>query len=482
MTATTQFWLSQRICWSEQTIFLCEDTSLDAIQEAIRHTGDDCVMQLQSEVELEQRIENQSESWRLTGEMIGDSDQATLDAVARQVANDISIVSQADDGPIIKLLNNIFAEAIRVQASDIHIESQLPISVVRFRVDGLLTQAAEVSLPVAERVISRIKVLAKLNIAERRIPQDGRMTVTLGSRVVDLRISTIPSVDGERVVLRLLESKSSAKSITSLGLAPSQEHRLRQLVNKPNGMILATGPTGSGKTTTLYAALQAVDAGTKNIMTIEDPVEYRLPGVSQTPINHQQSMTFATGLRAILRQDPDVVLVGEVRDSETASIATQASLTGHMVLSTLHANEAAGCVTRLRDLGIESYIIASAVRGILAQRLLRKVCSNCVKARPISDAERVAFQGVDGLPLPHEMAEPKGCDQCNQTGYAGRYGVFEILEITEAIRLLIQQNAEESELQHAFLAQGEPLMKQALKAVCQGVTTFDEVMRTLGDC
>ena len=482
MTNTwSEFWWNHHICWNHDTLCITEETAFDAIVEGMRHTFEPVSLVVLSPAQIEQRIEQYTSQAGIGHEGLSQVIDESLETVVRQVSDDISIVSQADDGPIIKLLNNIFAEAIRLHASDIHIELQRPQSVVRFRIDGILTQIVTMSLAVAERVVSRVKVLARLNIAEKRIPQDGRMTVTLGSRTIDLRISTIPSVDGERLVLRLLESKANAKSIDAIGMSPAQQARLERLVLKPNGMILATGPTGSGKTTTMYSALQRIDATTKNVMTVEDPVEYRLAGISQTPINHQQNMTFATGLRAILRQDPDVVLVGEIRDGETAQIAAQASLTGHLVLSTLHANQASGCVTRLRDLGIESYIIASAVRGLIAQRLLRRVCSHCVVHAPHTQAEYDTLRAMGAGQPPATLPRAVGCAHCNQTGYSGRYGVFEVIEMTEHVQNLIQNQADESVLQQAFADQAESLLEQGIEAVYRNITTLEEVIRTLGD-
>jgi general secretion pathway protein E len=309
--------------------------------------------------------------------MDGIEEVVGLDEAAKDLTDNADLLSGDDDAPVIKLLNAVFFEALREKASDIHIEPYENEARIRFRLDGALRTVLSPPATIAPLIISRIKVLAKLDIAEKRVPQDGRMTVHLGGRAVDLRVSTMPSSYGERVVLRLMDKNAGQLNVDDLGMDVNNRSKLDSMIARPHGIILVTGPTGSGKTTTLYAALQQMDRQQRNIMTVEDPIEYDLPGVSQTQINQRAGMTFAKSLRAILRQDPDVILIGEIRDKETAEIAIQASLTGHLVLSTLHTNTAAGAVTRLQDLGIDSYLLASTLRGVLAQRLVRKLCDDC---------------------------------------------------------------------------------------------------------
>ena len=322
--------------------------------------------------------------------------------------------------------------------------------------------------------------MGRLNIAERRQPQDGRIAVGLGQRDVNLRISTIPSIDGERIVMRLLESSDRIKQLSQLGMSPDDENAIQSLIEKPNGIILATGPTGSGKTTSLYAILQQIDTQTKNVMTVEDPVEYKLAGISQTPIDTKVGMSFASGLKAILRQDPDVVLVGEIRDSETAQIAAQASLTGHLVLSSLHTNRGSSAITRLRDLGTEPYIIAEALRGILSQRLIRTLCPHCKQLA-------TATPRLDTLALTHigrsinEHFTANGCTHCHGVGYDGRVAVFELIVVDEIMRQLIHNESSEAELERHARASSPGLMARSLALVAEGLTSLEEVLRAVND-
>lgn len=304
-------------------------------------------------------------------------DFVDMESAAADLEETGDLLDSENDAPIIRLLNAVLAESLKENASDIHIEPYEREAVVRFRLDGVLTTVLKPSIQITPLLISRIKVMARLDIAEKRLPQDGRMSVKLGGRSIDLRVSTMPSSHGERVVMRLLDKDAGRLQVDDLGMPEKTAMQLDELIRRPHGIILVTGPTGSGKTTTLYAALQQMDKKGRNIMTVEDPVEYDLPGISQTQINLRAGMTFARGLKAILRQDPDVILIGEIRDGETAEIATQSSLTGHLVLSTLHTNTAAGAITRLQDLGVDAFLLASTVRGILSQRLLRKLCFSC---------------------------------------------------------------------------------------------------------
>ena len=396
-----------------------------------------------------------------------------LDGLADEIPAAADLLDSSDDAPIIRLINGVIAEAVRVGASDIHIEPYETGLVVRLRIDGVLREVLSLSPRVTPLLVSRVKVMARLDIAERRVPQDGRIPLTLGGRTLDVRVSTLPSRAGERVVLRILDKAQAGLGLAQLGMAPTTLAAFEGALREPNGILLVTGPTGSGKTTTLYAGLQQLNDGRRNILTVEDPVEYAVDGVGQTQVNSKVGMTFAAGLRAILRQDPDVVMVGEIRDVETAAIAVQAALTGHLVLSTVHTNDAAGAVTRLRDMGVEPFLLASTLRLIAAQRLVRRLCPSCRRAEP-ADAATARLVGVK----PGQTVwRPQGCAECNQTGYVGRVGVYEILRIDEAARRLIAEDAGEDALAAAALKPTETLAAQARALVLEGVTSVEEAVR-----
>jgi len=362
-------------------------------------------------------------------------DFVDMESAAADLEETGDLLDSEDDAPIIRLLNAILAESLKENASDIHIEPYEKESLVRFRLDGVLSTVLKPSAQITPLLISRIKVMSKLDIAEKRLPQDGRMSVKLGGRSIDLRISTMPSSHGERVVMRLLDKDAGQLQVDDLGMPSDTSAQLDDLIRRPHGIVLVTGPTGSGKTTTLYAALQQMDRKGRNIMTVEDPVEYDLPGISQTQINLRAGMTFARGLKAILRQDPDVILIGEIRDGETAEIATQSSLTGHLVLSTLHTNTAAGAITRLQDLGVDSFLLASTIRGILSQRLLRKLCHHCRKEAEPNEFNRDLLKLKKG----HKIYEAGGCDKCNSTGYTGRQALFELVTVMRPCKHLFMK-------------------------------------------
>ncbi len=396
-----------------------------------------------------------------------------LDTLIDDIPAATDLLESADDAPIIRLINGLIAEAARIGASDIHIEPFETALSVRFRVDGILRDALTVPVRLASLIVSRIKVMARLNIAEKRIPQDGRLSVTLGGKTLDVRVSTLPSRGGERVVMRLLDKEQAGLRLDELGMSEALYAVFRMSLNDPNGIILVTGPTGSGKTTTLYAGLALLNDATRNILTIEDPVEYAVDGVGQTQVNPKVGMTFAAGLRAILRQDPDVVMVGEIRDAETAEIAVQASLTGHLVLSTVHTNDAVGAITRLRDMGIEPFLLASTLRLIVAQRLVRRLCPHCRKAAP-ADAATAKIAGI----APGEIIfRAGGCTECNHTGYQGRVGIYEAVRVDERIRRLITENASEDDIAQLAFADADTLGKSARAAMRQGVTTVEEAVR-----
>ncbi|MBT5002982.1 MAG: type II secretion system ATPase GspE [Porticoccaceae bacterium] len=400
-------------------------------------------------------------------------DFVDMESAAAELEDTGDLLDSEDDAPIIRLLNAILAESLKEKASDIHIEPYEKESLVRFRLDGVLSTVLKPSVQITPLLISRIKVMSKLDIAEKRLPQDGRMSIKLGGRSIDLRISTMPSSHGERVVMRLLDKDAGKLQVDDLGMPKDTSDQLDDLIRRPHGIILVTGPTGSGKTTTLYAALQQMDRQGRNIMTVEDPVEYDLPGISQTQINLRAGMTFARGLKAILRQDPDVILIGEIRDGETAEIATQSSLTGHLVLSTLHTNTAAGAITRLQDLGVDSFLLASTIRGILSQRLLRRLCLNCRKPVEPNEFNRELLR----LEVGKTIYEAGGCPKCNSTGYAGRQALFELVTVDAPLQTLIHENAGEIELETSIRRQVPSIRQAGLKLVCDGVTTIEEVLR-----
>ena len=385
------------------------------------------------------------------------------------------LMESDDDAPIIRLINAVLSEAIRQGASDIHIEPFENRMRVRFRIDGMLREVLAPKKALTSPVVSRIKVMAKLDIAEKRLPQDGRISLRLAGRAVDVRVSTLPSGHGERVVMRLLEKDNGKLDLKSLGLSEHDRARLDQIVHRPHGIFLVTGPTGSGKTTTLYSALSILNNNDRSIMTVEDPVEYFIDGVSQTAVNTKIEMSFARGLRAILRQDPDIVMVGEIRDIETAEVAVQASLTGHLVMSTLHTNTAIGAITRLRDMGVEPFLLSSSLLGVLAQRLVRKLCSHC---REPYEADHASCELLEIDPsTPPTLYRGTGCEKCYQTGFSGRIGIFELIEIDSAMREAIHDGGGELELERIARTQTQSIRHSGIASILSGDTTLDEVVR-----
>ncbi len=403
-----------------------------------------------------------------------------LEDAAAGAHQERDLLEDAEDAPVIQLVNQLLRRAVTAGASDLHVEPYEGGLRARIRVDGFLQTILDRSDVPVKRIVSRLKVMAGLDIAETRLPQDGRIPLRMGGRQIDTRVSSLPGNYGERVVLRILDRSSGLMPLDALGLSPAQITLLERLSAMPNGIILATGPTGSGKTTTLYSLLKLANRDERNIVTVEDPIEYDLPGVSQSQINAEIGMTFAAGLRATLRQDPDVILVGEIRDTETASVAAQAALTGHLVFSSLHANGSVGAVVRLRDLGLDNFLIASTLRGVIAQRLLRRLCPDCRQPHAPSPAEAAYFDRQD-LPLPLRIYDAKGCEACNGTGYSGRVGIFEMLEVGEELRAGIDRGLPETELKHMALSASETLIGQGLSEVAQGRTSLAEALRVVGD-
>ncbi|QNN21544.1 type II secretion system ATPase GspE [Planctomycetales bacterium ZRK34] len=388
------------------------------------------------------------------------------------------LLDTAGRAPVIKLINLVLFEAVKAQASDVHVQPYEDRVIVRMRIDGVLFDAFDLPKGRQDEVVSRVKVMGKMNIAEKRLPQDGRTTVQVGDRIIDLRISVIPTSFGERIVIRLLDKSARLYTLPELGMPPEVLNQFREFITVEHGLILVTGPTGSGKSTTLYAALQQINGKEKNILTLEDPIEYQLPGISQTQVSTRKGMTFASGLRSVLRQDPDIIMVGEIRDHETAVMAIQSALTGHLVFSTLHTNDAASAVARLLDLGIEPYLVASSLVAVLAQRLTRRVCDKC--AHPIeadiADLARIGIAPDDAVDA--SIRNGVGCDVCRDTGYRGRLGLFELLTINNKVRRLVNARQTAAAIKSQAIESGmRTLRDDGVEKVLAGQTTIDEVLR-----
>lgn len=454
-----------------------EGVSASVIMEVQRFLAAPFRMQAISNDEFERRLgmAYQSDSSDAMEMVEGLGDEMDLASLADSLPETEDLLEQEGDAPIIRLINALLTEAVKDNASDIHIETYEKRLVVRFRVDGVLREVVQPKRALSALLISRIKVMAKLDIAEKRVPQDGRISLRIGGREVDVRVSTMPSTYSERVVMRLLDKKAGRLSLSQLGMADRDLAAMRNMISKPHGIILVTGPTGSGKTTTLYGALSDLNDTSRNILTVEDPIEYSLPGIGQTQVNTKVDMTFAKGLRAILRQDPDVVMIGEIRDLETVEIAIQASLTGHLVLSTLHTNTAIGAVTRLQDMGVESFLLSSTLIGVIAQRLVRVLCDSC-KIEAIADSSECKILGVDTDNAP-TIFHAKGCDKCNQLGYKGRQGIYEVIEIDEQLKTLIHQGAGEQALEKHARTLSPSIHQDGVRKVLGGSTTIEELLR-----
>lgn len=401
--------------------------------------------------------------------------EVDLYSLADEMVESEDLLENEDDAPIIKLINAMLSEAIKENASDIHIETFEKALQIRFRVDGVLREVLKPNRKLASLLVSRIKVMAKLDIAEKRIPQDGRISLRIAGRAVDVRVSTMPTGHGERVVLRLLDKNAARLDLQDLGMTDANRKRFSDLIDKPHGIILVTGPTGSGKSTTLYAGLTQIDSRERNILTVEDPIEYAIEGIGQTQVNNKVDMTFARGLRAILRQDPDVVMVGEIRDLETAQIGVQASLTGHLVLSTLHTNTAAGAITRMEDMGVEPFLLSSSLLGVLAQRLVRTICPHCREAH-YPDEEEIHMLGL-GDDNTQQIYRAVGCSECNHKGYKGRMGIHELLVVDDKVREMIHNGKGEQAIEK-FVRRNTPgIRRDGFDKVMTGLTTLEEVLR-----
>jgi general secretion pathway protein E len=461
---------------AEPCLLFREDVSLTALSEARRLLGSHWPLK---------RVDGPTFAARLAAcysvgqdaaedVVLGLDQQMDLNRLAEQLPQTSDLLEQQDDAPIIRLLNALLSEAVRAKASDIHLETFEQALRVRLRIDGVLREILRPRRELATLLVSRIKVMARLDIAEKRVPQDGRLSLRLAGHEVDVRVSTLPSAHGERVVLRLLDKQAVRLELDQLDMPGAIQERFMRVLGKPHGIFLVTGPTGSGKTTTLYTALSLLNDISRNILTVEDPIEYHLPGIGQTQVNPKVDMTFARGLRAILRQDPDVVMVGEIRDRDTADIAVQASLTGHLVLSTLHTNSAVGAITRLADMGVDTCLLASSLVGVLAQRLVRTLCPRCKREHPVDEAT-VARLGGAAL-APARIFKAQGCADCQQ-GYTGRVALYEMIVVTPTLAQSIYQRASEADMLQVVRQEYPSLFHHGLQLLHQGRTSVEELLR-----
>lgn len=460
---------------TEGQLLLAMKDPLDqlALQDVRLVAGMPVVPLLAAEEDIRQAIERVFGQQRAAQRA---AEELARTAAVADAAEEAAAALELESAPMVRLVNSIIENAVRGRASDIHIEPKPDRLRIRHRVDGVLFDALNVSMRVHGPLVSRIKVMANMNIAEKRLPQDGKITTYVDRRKIDLRVSTMPTTYGEKVAIRILDRAAFLIGKENLGFSSSDIIKFERLISHPYGLILVTGPTGSGKTTTLYNMLSEMDRSSRSLVTLEDPIEYDLDDVMQTQINVQAGLTFASGLRALLRQDPDVIMVGEIRDAETAEIAVRAALTGHLVMSTLHTNDAPGAVVRLMDIGIEPYLIASSLVGVIAQRLVRKICPECREEYVAEPYEREIL----GVPPDEELilARGRGCARCNQSGYQGRTGVFEILEIDRELKVLINQRLPLEELRQAAIMQGMvPLWEDCRSKVIQRITTLAEALR-----
>jgi len=455
----------------------CRDgVRVEILAELRRHLGAPLRFTTLPSTEFERLLRDLYEQGDDARAMVSDLDERLdLKTLADELPEPEDLLESEDDAPIIRLINALLTEAVKEGASDIHIEPYENRLVVRFRIDGVLREVLSPQKAIANAVVSRIKVMAKLDIAEKRLPQDGRIGLRIAGRPVDVRVSTIPAGRGERVVLRLLDKQAGKLDLAELGMDETTRARLEDMIARPHGILLVTGPTGSGKTTTLYGALLQLNDTSRNIMTVEDPIEYYIDGIGQTQVNTRVDMTFARGLRAILRQDPDVVMVGEIRDLETAEIAVQASLTGHLVLSTLHTNSAVGAVTRLRDMGVEPFLLASSLIGVLAQRLVRVLDPSLREAYGAASSELAAFgKPVD---MSATLYRPRSDLPGRHAGYRGRTGIYELVGIDETMRRLIHEGASEADLERQARTRSPSILEDGWRKCATGTTSSDEVLR-----
>ena len=455
-------------------LYHMEEVTVDTLLEVRRFAGQSFEMVELEEQEFQSRLTQfyQSSDGQAQQAVDDMGDELDLGQLAEDI-DDSELLASDDDAPVIRLINAVISQAIQEKASDIHVEPYEDKVSVRFRTDGILSEILTTKAALAPLLVSRLKVMARVDIAEKRIPQDGRISVKIAGHAVDIRVSTIPSAHGERVVLRLLDQAAGQLALTQLNMPEQVLEDFQSGLAKPHGIILVTGPTGSGKTTSLYSGLSYLNSRTRNILTVEDPIEYLLPGIGQTQVNSKVDMTFARGLRAILRQDPDVVMIGEIRDQETAAIAVQASLTGHLVLSTLHTNTAIGAVTRLHDMGVEPFLLSSSLEGLMAQRLVRTLCKECKKPHQVTASEAARLQ----IPEGSQVFDAVGCEACNHSGYKGRTGIYELIPIDDQLRLLIHEGAGEQEMLKHARTKTQSIDQDGRDKVLAGLTTVEEVLR-----
>ena len=459
-------------------VAMADPLDVDGREAVAKATGRRVEVQVGTEEEIREAIEKaygeDASSMERLVEQVGEEGEESSGGDERVER----LIGAASEAPIIRLVNFIVARGIERGASDIHLEPYEKALRVRYRIDGILEEVESPPKRLQTAIISRIKIMARLNIAESRLPQDGRVKLRIGGQGIDFRVSTVPTLFGESVVIRILDQSAVPLNLSRLGFPPDTLARFRQMVGVSHGMILVTGPTGSGKTTTLYGALQEIRSAERKIITIEDPVEYQVAGVNQIQVKPQIGLTFASGLRSIVRQDPDVILVGEIRDRETAEIAIHSALTGHLVLSTLHTNDAAGAITRLLEMGVEEYLLPSSLIGVLAQRLVRTICEKCSSPREISPAFREEILKETGFTAEGDLRIGTGCDACGGTGYRGRGGIFELLPVDEAIKDLILARADAGAIRDRAVAGGMVLLREdGWEKTRRGITTIEEVLR-----
>jgi general secretion pathway protein E len=464
---------------SGNIIAINDPVSLQAIDDLVRILGlDDYKVVLATKNSITSAINISYDISRDSAQQLVQNMEENGSITIAGLEDTADLLDDTSDAPIIKLVNHIISQSIKARASDIHIEPYQSSFKVRYRVDGILYDLLSPPMGIQPALISRIKVMAKMNIAEKRLPQDGRFEVKMGGQSIDVRVSIIPSSFGERLVLRLLNKSGSLLRLTEIGLSSERLALLENLVRSPNGIILVTGPTGSGKTTTLYAILSSINTPDINIITIEDPIEYQIKGISQMQVNPKINLTFARGLRSIVRQDPDVILIGEIRDRETAEIAVHSALTGHLVFSTLHTNDSASAITRLVDIGIEPFLISSSVMAVVAQRLIRVLCSYCKEA---SEPDYIALEGLGVIPdkfKDGKIYKAKGCEKCFNTGYKSRMAIFEIMVLNSHLKNLILKTYDSNRIKNEALNQNMITLRQdGIQKLLDGITTIEEVLR-----
>ncbi|MBM7557958.1 type II secretion system ATPase GspE [Halanaerobacter jeridensis] len=458
------------------TVAMADPLDVMAIDDIRLKTGYEIDPVIALESELNRALKQHFGNEDLVNEFVSDMDEGELETVSEEEVEELK--KMVDEAPVVKLANNIIRDGVETTASDIHIEPMESEVRVRYRIDGILHTEMNIPKDIHAALVSRMKIMADLDIAERRVPQDGRIQIIVNSKKIDLRVSTLPTVRGEKIVLRILDKSNLMLDLDQLGFSPQHKTMFRRMIDQPHGMILITGPTGSGKTTTLYSALSTLDNSDENLITVEDPVEYRLEGINQVQTNPKAGLTFATGLRSILRQDPDTIMVGEIRDKETAEMAVHSALTGHLVFSTLHTNHAAGALTRLIDMGVEPFLVASSVSGVMAQRLVRTICPNCKvkESDPLVDPELEDYLGIGEDSI--ELYKGVGCRKCNETGYKGRTAIHEILEMIPKIKELVVSGASAEQIEEAAKEdEMDTLETSSLRKVGKGLTTIEEAKR-----